>query len=136
LDPEDPSGDTDRADPQLLRHGTQITRIHRIPSARDTDRLDPEGPPRDTDLRGSKINFSHATQIASELRDPRPAWIRFTGSVEFTKTRLPHYLKASDHDVGLLVNFGRTPQFKRVIRGTARRCAAVQPERDDFRVEP
>jgi GxxExxY protein len=36
-----------------------------------------------------------------------------------------HYLKASDLEVGLLVNFGRTPQFKRVIHRVS--CTEKNP---------
>ncbi len=31
------------------------------------------------------------------------------------KTQLINYLKATDKEVGLLLNFGKTPEFKRVI---------------------
>ena len=49
-----------------------------------------------------------------------------------------HYLKASDLEVGLLVNFGRTPQFKRVIYRVARRRAPIDQstgEPVEFQVE-
>ncbi len=31
------------------------------------------------------------------------------------KTQLINYLKATDKEVGLLLNFGKTPEFKRAI---------------------
>jgi GxxExxY protein len=33
--------------------------------------------------------------------------------------QLTNYLKATDKDVGLLLNFGRTPEFKRIVLGSA-----------------
>ena len=38
----------------------------------------------------------------------------------FNKAQLLHYLKATKIDVGLLMNFGRTPEFSRVIYEQAR----------------
>ena len=37
------------------------------------------------------------------------------GLREENKAQLINYLKATDKEVGLLLNFGRTPEFKRVI---------------------
>jgi len=37
------------------------------------------------------------------------------GLVEEHKNQLINYLKATDREVGLLLNFGKEPQFKRVI---------------------
>jgi GxxExxY protein len=37
------------------------------------------------------------------------------GLREENKTQMINYLKATDKEVGLLLNFGRTPEFKRVI---------------------
>ncbi len=37
------------------------------------------------------------------------------GLREENKVQLVNYLKATDKEVGLLLNFGRTPEFKRVI---------------------
>ena len=37
------------------------------------------------------------------------------GLREENKVQLINYLKATDKEVGLLLNFGRTPEFKRVI---------------------
>ena len=37
------------------------------------------------------------------------------GLREENKAHLINYLKATDKEVGLLLNFGRTPEFKRVI---------------------
>ena len=33
----------------------------------------------------------------------------------FNKAQVLHYLKATDLEVGLLVNFGRRPEFERVV---------------------
>ena len=43
----------------------------------------------------------------------------------FHKAQLMHYLKATDLEVGLLFNFGREPQFSRVIYQNARKPRAV-----------
>lgn len=37
------------------------------------------------------------------------------GLREENKAQLINYLKATDKEVGLLINFGKTPEFKRVI---------------------
>jgi len=37
------------------------------------------------------------------------------GLREENKAQLINYLKATDKEIGLLLNFGRTPEFKRVI---------------------
>ena len=37
------------------------------------------------------------------------------GLVEENKAQLINYLKATDKEVGLLLNFGKTSEFKRVI---------------------
>lgn len=46
----------------------------------------------------------------------------------FHQAQLLHYLKATNLEVGLLVNFGRRPEFKRVVYQTARaRVLEVAP---------
>ena len=45
----------------------------------------------------------------------------------FHKAQLMHYLKATDFEVGLLFNFGRDPQFSRVIYQNARKPRVVTP---------
>ena len=57
----------------------------------------------------------------------------------FHQAQVLHYLKATNHEVGLLVNFGREPQFKRVVYSEARKrrhfdpptAAALQPQAAD-----
>jgi GxxExxY protein len=44
----------------------------------------------------------------------------------FDKAQLLHYLKATNLDVGLLMNFGRRPEFKRLIFETARARERVE----------
>jgi GxxExxY protein len=39
----------------------------------------------------------------------------------FHTTQVLHYLKATDLEVGLLVNFGREPQFRRIVYENARK---------------
>ena len=50
----------------------------------------------------------------------------------FNKAQVLHYLKATDLEVGLLLNFGRRPEFHRVVyeqsRKTPRLPAPVQTE--------
>jgi len=45
----------------------------------------------------------------------------------FHQAQLLHYLKATNIGVGLLVNFGRRPEFKRVVYQTARVRSVVAP---------
>jgi GxxExxY protein len=48
--------------------------------------------------------------------------VKCAPSIEaFHKAQLMHYLKATDFEVGLLFNFGRDPQFSRVIYQNARK---------------
>ena len=49
-----------------------------------------------------------ADQIILEIKSAE-------GLREENKAQLINYLKATDKEVGLLLNFGRTPEFKRVI---------------------
>jgi GxxExxY protein len=49
-----------------------------------------------------------ADQIILEIKSAE-------GLREENKAQLINYLKATDKEVGLLLNFGRTPKFKRVI---------------------
>jgi GxxExxY protein len=53
----------------------------------------------------------------------------------FNKAQLMHYLKATHIDVGLLMNFGRTPEFSRVVYESARGRAIVVP-REDAQEQP
>jgi hypothetical protein len=39
----------------------------------------------------------------------------------FHTAQVLHYLKATDLEVGLLVNFGREPQFRRIVYQNARK---------------
>jgi GxxExxY protein len=39
----------------------------------------------------------------------------------FNKAQVLHYLKATDLEVGLLLNFGRRPEFSRVAYDNARK---------------
>jgi GxxExxY protein len=48
----------------------------------------------------------------------------------YHQAQLLHYLKATDLEVGLLVNFGRRPEFKRVIFENARKPRAYLPPVD------
>ena len=41
--------------------------------------------------------------------------------------RVLHYLKATDLEVGLLVNFGREPQFRRVVYQNSRKRRYFEP---------
>jgi GxxExxY protein len=45
----------------------------------------------------------------------------------FHKAQLSHYLKATDLEVGLLLNFGRRPEFSRVIYEKARKQSRNEP---------
>ena len=45
----------------------------------------------------------------------------------FHKAQLLHYLKATDLEVGLLVNFGRQPEFSRVVYQNARKAPRHAP---------
>ncbi len=45
----------------------------------------------------------------------------------FNKAQVLHYLKATDLEVGLLVNFGRRPEFSRVVCETARKPPRESP---------
>jgi GxxExxY protein len=47
----------------------------------------------------------------------------------FQQAQVLHYLKASDLEVGLLLNFGRRPEFKRVIYENRRK---QRPPLDDL----
>jgi GxxExxY protein len=46
---------------------------------------------------------------------------------QFNKAQLLHYLKANDVEVGLLLNFGRQPQFSRVIYEQRRKAPRLEP---------
>ena len=48
----------------------------------------------------------------------------------FNKAQLLHYLKATHIEVGLLMNFGRTPEFSRVIYQQARNRPPHTPPSD------
>ena len=48
----------------------------------------------------------------------------------FHKAQLLHYLKATDLEVGLLLNFGRKPEFCRVVYENARKRPRVEPPAD------
>jgi GxxExxY protein len=45
----------------------------------------------------------------------------------FNKAQVLHYLKATDLEVGLLLNFGRKPQFSRVIYEQRRKAPRTEP---------
>jgi GxxExxY protein len=44
----------------------------------------------------------------------------------FNKAQLLHYLKATDLEVGLLLNFGRKPEFTRIIYENARKRPRIE----------
>jgi GxxExxY protein len=48
----------------------------------------------------------------------------------FDKAQLAHYLKASHLEVGLLFNFGRRPDFSRVIYENVRKRPRIEPPAD------
>jgi GxxExxY protein len=48
----------------------------------------------------------------------------------FNKAQVLHYLKATDLEVGLLLNFGRQPQFSRVVYDNARKSRRHVAPRD------
>jgi GxxExxY protein len=48
----------------------------------------------------------------------------------FNKAQVLHYLKATDMEVGLLLNFGRRPEFSRVIYENARKSPRHVPPAD------
>jgi GxxExxY protein len=83
-------------------------------------------------FRGREIGRFRADLLVSSLVIVE---VKVSPEIErYHLAQVLHYLKASDLDVGLLVNFGRTPQFKRVIHRKAR---GGDPGTDpgDFRVE-
>jgi GxxExxY protein len=45
----------------------------------------------------------------------------------FHVAQVLHYLKATDLEVGLLVNFGREPQFKRIVYQNSRKRRHFEP---------
>jgi GxxExxY protein len=49
----------------------------------------------------------------------------------FNKAQVLHYLKATDLEVGLLLNFGRRPEFSRVVYESARKTREVTPPPGD-----
>ncbi len=57
---------------------------------------------------GSYFEDIIADQVILEIKSAE-------GLREENKVQLINYLKATDKEVGLLLNFGRTPEFKRVI---------------------
>jgi GxxExxY protein len=62
----------------------------------------------------------------------------------FHKAQLLHYLKATNLEVGLLLNFGRRPEFSRVVYENIRKRPRVEPptnldevlENGDYRPKP
>jgi GxxExxY protein len=48
----------------------------------------------------------------------------------FNKAQVLHYLKATNLEVGLLLNFGRQPQFSRVVYENARKSQRHVPPTD------
>jgi hypothetical protein len=61
--------------------------------------------------------------LAVEEEKQLPAWFRGHQIVKFRA----HYLKATDLEVGLLVNFGRRPEFDRVVCERARKRPRFTP---------
>ena len=51
-----------------------------------------------------------------------------SGIVAEHEAQLVNYLKATDIDVGLLLNFGSKPQFRRRVFETARVCPVICPD--------
>ena len=54
----------------------------------------------------------------------------------FNKAQILHYLKATNLEVGLLLNFGRRPQFSRVVYDNARKNSQHLPPSDQDGKEP
>ena len=54
----------------------------------------------------------------------------------FNKAQVLHYLKATDLEVGLLLNFGRRPEFSRVIYENARKSPRHVPPANDDSAKP
>jgi GxxExxY protein len=52
------------------------------------------------------------------------------GIEPFHKVQLLHYLKATDIEVGLLFNFGKQPQFSRIVYENARKRRPIQVPED------
>jgi len=60
--------------------------------------------------------MTNGNYFADIIADPVILEIKSAeGLREENKAQLINYLKATDKEVGLLLNFGRTPEFKRVI---------------------
>ena len=54
--------------------------------------------------------------------------VKATSEIEdFHRAQLLHYLKATDVEVGLIVNFGREPQFKRRVYQNSRKLRHFAP---------
>ncbi len=54
----------------------------------------------------------------------------------FNKAQVLHYLKATGLEVGLLLNFGRRPQFTRVVYESARKRPSHVPPGSDSSEKP
>lgn len=63
--------------------------------------------------RGSKIGEYFADLIVNGIVVVELKAAEFLKAEHFAQ--LTHYLKATDKELGLLLNFGRKPEFKRVI---------------------
>jgi len=76
-------------------------------------------------FRGKRI----ATFRADLIVDPGLiVEVKTAAEIEpFHKAQLVHYLKATDLEVGLLLNFGRQPKFCRVVYENIRKRPRVEP---------
>lgn len=58
--------------------------------------------------------------------------VKATSEIEdFHRAQLIHYLKATDIEVGLIVNFGREPQFRRRVYQNSRKLRHFTPPSEE-----
>jgi GxxExxY protein len=76
-------------------------------------------------FRGERIAKFRADLVVA---DKLIVEVKTTPEVEpFHMAQVLHYLKATDLEVGLLVNFGREPQFRRVVYQNTRKRRHFEP---------